>query len=214
LSRIGRLTPGVCVAWFAAMVLGCAGWVRLYKGMNRIPRSPFRIRLLPSNLCTPCLLLFRVDCSTLPQRNGIPCSSPPFPDRGRAEHGAPPAWVECTGDRLGDPSRLGSPRQPPRRGICAIHLAHFHRRGAADLFVPAVAAGRLRPPTSAPYAPLPPPDVHLCEMFVGVRPCVILFRHFFILVKSGRAKDEVGRITSRQGATCRRLTFLACNTLI
>jgi len=27
---------------------------------------------------------------------------------------------------------------------------------------------------------------------VGVRPCVILFRYFFILVKSGRAKDEVG----------------------
>ena len=34
--------------------------------------------------------------------------------------------------------------------------------------------------------------VHLCEMFVGVRPCVILFRHFFILVKSGKSKDEVG----------------------
>jgi len=34
--------------------------------------------------------------------------------------------------------------------------------------------------------------VHLCEMFVGVRPYVILFRYFFILVKSGRAKDEVG----------------------
>ena len=50
--------------------------------------------------------------------------------------------------------------------------------------------------------------VHLCEMFVGVRPCVILFRHFFILT-SGRAKDEVGSITSRQGATCRRLTFPA-----
>ena len=29
-------------------------------------------------------------------------------------------------------------------------------------------------------------------MFVGVRPCVILFRHFFILVKSGKRKDEVG----------------------
>jgi len=27
---------------------------------------------------------------------------------------------------------------------------------------------------------------------VGVRPCVILFRHFFILVKSGKGKDEVG----------------------
>ena len=34
--------------------------------------------------------------------------------------------------------------------------------------------------------------VHLCEMFVGVRPCVILFRYFFILVRSGRSKDEVG----------------------
>ena len=30
--------------------------------------------------------------------------------------------------------------------------------------------------------------IHLCEMFVGVRPYVILFRHFFVLVKSGRAR--------------------------
>ena len=29
-------------------------------------------------------------------------------------------------------------------------------------------------------------------MFVGARPSVILFRHFFILVKSGKGKDEVG----------------------
>jgi len=34
--------------------------------------------------------------------------------------------------------------------------------------------------------------VHLCEMFVGVRPCVLLFRQFFQLVKSGKSKDEVG----------------------
>ena len=39
--------------------------------------------------------------------------------------------------------------------------------------------------------------VHLCEMFVGVRPCVILFRYFFILVRSGRSRDEVGGTTSR-----------------
>ena len=39
--------------------------------------------------------------------------------------------------------------------------------------------------------------VHLCEMFVGVRPCIILFRYFFILVRSGRSKDEVGGTTSR-----------------
>ena len=51
--------------------------------------------------------------------------------------------------------------------------------------------------------------VHLCEMFVGVQPCVILFRYFFVLVKSGKSKDEVGRTTSRRGAICRRPTFLA-----
>jgi hypothetical protein len=32
---------------------------------------------------------------------------------------------------------------------------------------------------------------HLCEMFVGVAPCTSLFRHFFVLVKSGKAKDHL-----------------------
>ena len=31
-----------------------------------------------------------------------------------------------------------------------------------------------------------------CEMFVGVAPCTSLFRHFFVLVKSGKAKDHLG----------------------
>jgi hypothetical protein len=34
--------------------------------------------------------------------------------------------------------------------------------------------------------------VHLCEMFVGVAPCTSLFGHFFMLVKSGKAKDHLG----------------------
>jgi hypothetical protein len=34
--------------------------------------------------------------------------------------------------------------------------------------------------------------VHLCEMFVGVAPCTSLFRHFFVLVKSGKARDHLG----------------------
>jgi hypothetical protein len=34
--------------------------------------------------------------------------------------------------------------------------------------------------------------VHLCKMFVGVAPCTSLFRHFFVLVKSGKAKDHLG----------------------
>jgi hypothetical protein len=33
---------------------------------------------------------------------------------------------------------------------------------------------------------------HLREMFVGVAPCTSLFRHFFVLVKSGKAKDHLG----------------------
>jgi hypothetical protein len=32
---------------------------------------------------------------------------------------------------------------------------------------------------------------HLCEMFVRVAPCTSLFRHFFMLVKSGKAKDHL-----------------------
>jgi hypothetical protein len=32
--------------------------------------------------------------------------------------------------------------------------------------------------------------VHLCEMFVGVAPCTSFFRHFFVFVKSGKAKDH------------------------
>jgi hypothetical protein len=34
--------------------------------------------------------------------------------------------------------------------------------------------------------------VHLCEMFVGVVPCTSLFCHFFVLVKSGKARDYLG----------------------
>jgi hypothetical protein len=32
---------------------------------------------------------------------------------------------------------------------------------------------------------------HLCEMFMGVVPCTSLFCHFFVLVKSGKAKDHL-----------------------
>jgi hypothetical protein len=41
--------------------------------------------------------------------------------------------------------------------------------------------------------------VHLCEMFVGVAPCTSLFRHFFMLVKSGRLRTTSVPTTSKQG---------------
>jgi hypothetical protein len=34
--------------------------------------------------------------------------------------------------------------------------------------------------------------VHFMEMFVGVHPCVTIFRHFYALVGSGRSKCAVG----------------------
>jgi hypothetical protein len=33
---------------------------------------------------------------------------------------------------------------------------------------------------------------HFMDMFVGVRPCVAIFRHFYALVGSGRSKREIG----------------------
>ena len=46
--------------------------------------------------------------------------------------------------------------------------------------------------------------MHLCEISVGVRPCVILFRHFFVLVKSGKGKDEVGAYYFQMRSDLRR----------
>ena len=72
LSWTGRLTPGVSVAWLPATVSGRAGWIRLHKGPNRMPRLLFRIRLLSSKPLRPfvfeppCPLLFCADCSSPP----------------------------------------------------------------------------------------------------------------------------------------------------
>jgi hypothetical protein len=33
---------------------------------------------------------------------------------------------------------------------------------------------------------------HFMEMFMGVRPCTTIFRHFYTLVGTGRSKREVG----------------------
>ena len=82
----GRLTLGAGVAWVPATVPGRVSWDRLYNGAYRLPRLLSRIRLLPPNLLAPlplsfpCTLSPHADCSSLPQRDGIPCSSPPLPD--------------------------------------------------------------------------------------------------------------------------------------
>ena len=72
LSWTGLLTQGVSIAWVPVTVPGRDGWVRLYKGTNRIPRLLFRICLLPSKPLRlfafepPHPLLFCIDCSSPP----------------------------------------------------------------------------------------------------------------------------------------------------
>src|SRR6185312_2799216 len=198
LSWTGRLTPGVSVDWLPATVPGRAGWVRLHKGPNRIPRLLFRIRLLPSKPLRPFAfepphpLLFCADCSSPPQQDGVPRSSPSFPNRGGTEHGAPPAWVESTGGCLGDSSRLGSPRRSTRREICAVYFAHFHRLGAADLFVLPAAAGGFRPPAPAYQAPLHPPDVNLRPLMRDVRGGAALRHSLPPLLHPGEVREGQG----------------------
>jgi len=174
LSWTGRLTPGVSVAWVPATVPGRTGWVRLHKGTNRIPRLFFRIRLLPSKPLRPFAF-------------------------------EPPRPLLNTVRRL-----LGWSPQDTAWGIRAgsVSLGDL-RVGEFVLFISHISTGLGLPISSfflllledfglqlqhlTPHSILLTSIfVHLCEMFVGVRPCIILFRHFFVLVKSGKGKDEVG----------------------
>jgi hypothetical protein len=99
------------------------------------------------------------------------------------------------GARRKDSRRRGSPRQPCRQGVRAIRLLHLLRVSAADLaFLPA-AVGGVQVPTLAPYAPLHPLSGHLRPPLRDVRrggPLYFLFHHFFVLVKSGKARDHLG----------------------
>jgi hypothetical protein len=39
--------------------------------------------------------------------------------------------------------------------------------------------------------------VHFIEIFVGVHPCITIFRHFYALVGTGRSKREIGAYYSQ-----------------
>ncbi|KAJ1283359.1 hypothetical protein BS78_03G122400 [Paspalum vaginatum] len=49
---------------------------------------------------------------------------------------------------------------------------------------------------------------HFCEMFVGVPPCVTLFRHFFSVRCSGRSSTEIGRYCFLLKGSGGRSTYL------
>jgi hypothetical protein len=132
---------------------------------------------------------FRHCCS-----HGFAGSSQALPDREEARHGASPARMECAVARPEDPGR----RFP--LGELAV--------GEFVLFVSYLSCGLALP--ISPFFMLLLEDfglqlqhltphsilkaaifAHLCKMFVGVASCTSLFRHFFVLVKSGKAKDHL-----------------------
>jgi len=100
--------------------------------------------------------------------------------------------VESTGDCLGDSSRLGSPQRSARRGICVVYLAHFHRLGAADLFVLPAAARGFRPPPPASHTPLDPPDVNLRPLVQDVRGGAPLRHSLPPLLRPGEVREGQG----------------------
>ena len=76
--------------------------------------------------------------------------------------------------------------------LCLLPLVWV---GVADLPLLYVTVGGARSPAPAPHPHFilqAAIFAHLCEMFVGVAPCTSLFRHFFVLVKSRKAKDHLG----------------------
>jgi hypothetical protein len=80
--------------------------------------------------------------------------------------------------RRRDPCELSSSWRPAPWGICVVHLIHLLLVGIANFVLLSTAAGRVRASGSAPHAPLHPLGnvfIHLCEMFVGVRPYPLPF---------------------------------------
>ena len=80
-------------------------------------------------------------------------------------------------------------------GFCAVYFAHFHRLGAADLFVLPAAAGGFWPPAPASHTPLHPHDVDLRPPMRDVRGGAAL-RHslppLLYLAESGRIGARSG----------------------
>jgi hypothetical protein len=176
--------PRVAVTLSHSLPIDCA----LSPSCFFVPRPhrrlcPFAFALLsstPSPPCTPWLRLVTPTASSLRRRS---------------------TWcVACLG---------GARQRTPQGSAPALLPSAISPLGSLFLFVSYVSCGLALPispfflllleefglqlqhltPHSILQAAI---FVHLCEMFVGVAPCTSLFRHFFVLIKSGKARDHLG----------------------
>jgi hypothetical protein len=99
--------------------------------------------------------------------------------------------MEHIGARRKDPRRRCSPRRSRRRGVRVVRLLPLLWVGATNLLL--LEEFRLQLQHLTPHCIHQAAIfVHLYEMFVGVAPCTSLFYHFFVLVKSRKARDHLG----------------------
>jgi hypothetical protein len=121
--------------------------------------------------------------------------SRPLPGQDRAQPGAQPARVDHASSRRED-----SRRRHPLGGLVVGEFILFISYVSCGLalsilpfFLLLLEEFGLQLQHLTPHSVLQAAVfVHLCEMFMRVAPCTALFRHFFVLVKSGKAKDHLG----------------------
>jgi hypothetical protein len=103
--------------------------------------------------------------------------------------------VERARARRKDPCWHYPPWRSRRRGVCVVHLIHFLRLALpiSSFFLLLLEEFGLQLQHLTPNSILQAAIfVHLYEMFVGVAPCTSLFRYFFVLARSRKARDHIG----------------------
>jgi hypothetical protein len=106
----------------------------------------------------------------------------------------PLSWVGRIRVCRRDLRELSSSRRPAPWGICVVHFVHLQRLAMtiSSFFLLLLEEFRLQLQHLMPHSILQMAIfVHLCEMFVGVGHYTSLFLHFFVLVKSGKSKDDI-----------------------
>jgi len=164
------------------------------KGPCRSLRPPPRIRLCLPNLLRPTVFK--------PQRTSHP--EPPQQWHPLAVLAAPGAksWTRCAAC-LGGPPRSslgGFERAPLPSAICALASSCYSLRtcppGLPCCSPPSsCCCWRVTAFSSNTLPPTPSSSGRFSSTYAScswVRPCVYLFRHFFVLVGSGKSKDEIG----------------------